>query len=73
MGFKYITEKELARARGEDKMKKKEMPECPKCKSNEKVICTEGQHVVFKLFIAKPLDTHFCMKCKEGFFLKEGD
>jgi len=55
----------------ETNTEKQEMPECPTCKSNKKVISTKEQHVMFKLYVARPNDTHFCMKCEEGFFFNK--
>jgi len=45
-----------------------EFPQCPYCNSNEDVVkLSENLHVMVRLFIFKPLDTHYCTKCETAF------
>ena len=41
---------------------------CPICGSSKKVVeISKIAHTAANLFLFKPLDTHFCKKCRKGF------
>lgn len=67
---KKVAENNPELCQNEIKAEEGVIPSCPNCKSNERVVKNDEQHVMTQLFIAKPLDDFFCLECSIGFSAK---